>query len=60
MQNDDELDIKCTVDDRTFPIYLEEEKRKGVRLVDCPFCNKAHKINFDNNDEVDIYRGGED
>jgi len=56
MQNNDELDIKCPIHDRTFSIYLEEEKRKGVRLVDCPFCNKAHKIGFDNDDKVNIYR----
>jgi len=56
MDNNDKLEIKCKKHDRVFVIELEIEKRKGVRLVECPFCEKTHSISFEDNKNIDVYR----
>ena len=56
MDNNNKLEIKCKKHDRVFHIELEIEKRKGVRLVECPHCEKIHTIEFDKNENIDLYR----
>jgi len=54
--NDDELEIMCPKHNEIFRFNIELEKQKGVLLVDCPYCNIQHKIDFAGESNVEVYR----
>lgn len=51
-----QLIIKCPKHNEIFCLNVDIEKQKGVLLIDCPYCEKQHKITFEDNTKVDVYR----
>ncbi|MDQ7083468.1 MAG: hypothetical protein Q9M36_00360 [Sulfurovum sp.] len=56
LDNNDDLMIKCPKYAEVFTYTIAVEKQKGVVLIDCPYCNLKHKINFGEGSKVEVYR----
>ena len=56
LMSENRITIECWKCKEKFSKLVPKEERKGVLLLSCPFCGEECKIEFEVNNDVNLFR----
>ena len=54
--SENRITIECWRCKEAFTKLVPKEERKGVLLIECPFCGEKCKVEFEVCDEIGVFR----